>query len=104
MRPNTLHVVFTAENSVCMGGHYFSTPTLRDTCYGMYHSFLVGRLLTNDEHNKHAFMFLARIVAFYKTSLMGSEDPEAISSCDEKIDKMGAFSNATTATNIYAIL
>ena len=49
--------------------------------------------MTNDEHNKHGFMFLARIVAFYKTSLMGSEDPEAISSCDEKIDKMGAFSN-----------
>jgi len=67
-------------------------------------SFLLARrLLTNDVHNKHTFMFLAKIVAFFKTFLIGSEDPEAISLCDKKIDKMGAFSNAITATNIHAI-
>jgi len=39
MWPNTLHIIFMAENSVCMGSHYFLMPTLQDTCYGMYHSF-----------------------------------------------------------------
>jgi len=28
MWPNTLHIIFMAENSVCMGSHYFLMPTL----------------------------------------------------------------------------
>jgi len=73
MRPNTLHAVFTTEHSVCMGGRYISTSTLRDTCYGILQSFISRKSSTGDGHVREAFMLLARIVAFYSTSLMASE-------------------------------
>ena len=66
MRPNTPHVVFTAEHSVCFGGHFYATSTLRDTCYGMMHTFVAGSIVTNAQHTTHAFMLLARLLAFFE--------------------------------------
>jgi hypothetical protein len=73
MRPNSLHAVFTTEHSVSMGGHYISTSTLRDTCYGIYQSFVTRKSLTGNGRVREAFMLLARILAFYSTYLMSSE-------------------------------
>jgi len=74
MRPNTPHVVFTAEHSVCIGGHFLATTTLRDTCYGIFHSFVAGTVVTNTKHVREVFMLLARIMAFYHIAMMGAED------------------------------
>jgi hypothetical protein len=58
-----------------MGGRYIATSTLRDTCYGIYRSSVTGdRSLSGDGHVREAFMLLSRIVAFYSTSLMTSEE------------------------------
>jgi hypothetical protein len=58
-----------------MGGHYYATSTLRDTCYGVMDSFAFGNVITNSSHSKHAFRLLARIVAFYEGELVpGNED------------------------------
>lgn len=65
MRPNTPHIVFTAEHSICLGGFYYGTSTLRDSCYGMMHSFASGGIATNSQHVKEAFQLLARMVRFY---------------------------------------
>jgi len=73
MRPNTLHAVFTTEHSVCMGGRYISTSTLRDTCYGIFQSFVTKKSSTDNGRFREAFMLLSRILAFYSTSLMRSE-------------------------------
>ena len=59
-----------------MGGHYIATSTLQDTCYGIFHSFINRDYLTNNDHVREVFMLLARMVAFYSTSLMGSESSE----------------------------
>jgi hypothetical protein len=72
MRPNTPHVVFTAEHSVCLGGHFYATSTLRDTCYGMMHTFIAGSLVTNAQHTKHAFMLLSRLLAFFECHFLDS--------------------------------
>jgi hypothetical protein len=72
MRPNTPHVVFTAEHSVCMGGHFYATSTLRDTCYGMMHSFVAGSLITNAHHTQHAFMLLSRLLAFFELHFLNT--------------------------------
>lgn len=72
MRPNTPHVVFTAEHSVCRGGHFYATSTLRDTCYGMMHTFVAGSLVTNAQHTKQAFMLLSRFLAFFEHHFLDS--------------------------------
>lgn len=73
MRPNTPHVVFTPEPSVCTGGHFYATSTLRETCYGLYHDFVVGRVSTNTQHVQDTFRILTRMMAFYEVDLVGSE-------------------------------
>lgn len=70
MRPNTPHVVFTPESSVCVGGHFYATSTIRDTCYGLMHGFVAGSLVTNADHTKAAFMMLTRMVAFYQQQFL----------------------------------
>ena len=70
MRPNTPHVVFTAESAVCLGGHYYATSTLRDTCYGVFHSFVAGSVITNASHVRESFMVFARMVVFYHDFLI----------------------------------
>ena len=81
MRPNTPHVVFTAEHLVCLGGHFYATSTLRDTCYGMMHTFIAGSLVTNAQHTKQVFMLLSRLLAFFEYHFLDS------TSCgDDNID------------------
>jgi hypothetical protein len=70
MRPNTPHVVFTSESSSCLGGHFIATTTLLDTCYGIFHSFVAGDLVTNANHTVHVFMLLARMISFYENELI----------------------------------
>jgi hypothetical protein len=53
-----------------MGGHYYATSTLRDTCYGILESFAFGNVVTNSSHSEDAFMLLTRVVAFYESELM----------------------------------
>jgi hypothetical protein len=74
MRPGTPHVVFTIDHSVCIGGHFLATSTLRDSCYNMMHTFAVGSLTTNTEHQKDGFILLARLVAFYMSEFVGTSN------------------------------
>ena len=87
MRPNTPHVVFTAEHSVCMGGHFYATSTLRDTCYGMFHTFIAGSIVTNAQHTKQAFMLLSRMVAFFESHFLTTSNSGSDENMDSDIGK-----------------
>lgn len=69
MRPNTPHVVFTPEYSICHGGHFYATTTMQDTMFGIIHTFISPIDLTNTDHRNHG-IFLRRIAAFYHESLV----------------------------------
>ena len=87
MCPNTPHVVFTAEHSVCLGGHFYATTTLRDTLYGMMHSFVLGALVTNADYTKEAFRLLARIITFYWVEFIGVQDADDGSEASEEAEE-----------------
>ncbi|KIL56676.1 hypothetical protein M378DRAFT_181892, partial [Amanita muscaria Koide BX008] len=73
MRPNTPHVVYTLESSICQGGHFYATSTLQDTCYGIMHTFVAGGFITNTEHTQDALRILCRMIAFYHASFVRAE-------------------------------
>lgn len=56
-----------------MGGHFYATSTLRDTCYGLYHDFINGRVSTNTQHVEPTFRVLMHMMAFYERDLTGAE-------------------------------
>ncbi|KAG6915603.1 hypothetical protein DXG01_010806 [Tephrocybe rancida] len=50
MRPNQPHTVCTPLNSICRGGHFYGSSTLRDMFAAIIHIFFAGNLLTNTDH------------------------------------------------------
>jgi hypothetical protein len=51
LRPNTPHAVFTTEHCITYGSHFVATSTLRETCYGVVHSFISSSTITNADNN-----------------------------------------------------
>lgn len=72
MRANTPHAVFTPEHSICHGGHFYATSTMRDTFFGVVHTFMSPNALTNTDHPAHS-LILRRIAAFYHEALVKQE-------------------------------
>lgn len=64
MRPNTPHLVYTTESAICHGGHFYCMSTIRDSIFGIFHTFSASGLLTNTEHTKDAHLLLRRIVTY----------------------------------------
>ena len=50
MGTNTLHTAFTMEHTICHGGHFYSTNTLRELTAGLIHTFLCSKYITNTSH------------------------------------------------------
>lgn len=64
MQPYTFHCVFTPQHSICHGGHFLSTATLRQTCYGLIHAFVASSVITNTEH-RDAWIISQRMMQYY---------------------------------------
>lgn len=65
MKPNTPHYEFTLESSICHGCYFYATSTIRDTCYGIIHSFLAGQFISKLELGSEASELLRRLVRYY---------------------------------------
>jgi hypothetical protein len=63
MRPNTPHAVFTPDNVICHGGHFYATSTMQDTMFGIVHT-VMSQALTNADKSSHSLV-LRRIAGFY---------------------------------------
>jgi hypothetical protein len=66
MRPNTPHSVFTTEHSIAVGGHFFSFASIRETVFGLVHTFCVDGLVTNTEHPKTRVLLFRMLQYLYK--------------------------------------
>jgi hypothetical protein len=69
MRPNTLHAVFTPQHVICHGGHFYSCGNIQDTMFGIVHTFIGNKMLTNAEHSPSRLL-LRRISFFYHDILV----------------------------------
>ena len=69
MPPNTPHFVLGMENSICYGGHFFATLSMQQTLFGIIHSFILDKFVTNTVHPTSR-QLLRRILIFYLHGLM----------------------------------
>jgi hypothetical protein len=69
MRPNTPHAVFTPQHAICHGGHFYSCGNIHDTMFGIVHTFIGDKMLTNAEHSPSRLL-LRRISFFYHDILV----------------------------------
>ncbi|KAJ3549148.1 hypothetical protein NMY22_g993 [Coprinellus aureogranulatus] len=71
MRPGTLHAVYTAEHSICSGGHFLPTSCLWRTVVGYIHSFMEEEILTNIDHVSIRSRLNAIASFFFKVYILG---------------------------------
>ena len=64
MAPNVAHAVFTLEDSICHGGHFYSIPMILRSVVGMIHTFVRDDDLTNTNHTPASRMLLRRILYY----------------------------------------
>lgn len=57
MRPATLHYVATLEPTLVYGRHFYSSSTLKETCFGAMHTLIADHVLSNTEHS-HLLHFI----------------------------------------------
>jgi len=77
MRPNTPHAVFTPEDAICHGGHYYAASTMSDTFYGIVHSFVVDKLIANIQHQNSRRMIRKIIDLYYSAFILKNVDDDS---------------------------
>jgi hypothetical protein len=73
MKPNTPHAVFTTENTIALGGHFYSFATLHDTVVGIIHCFAVDNVVTNTEHPDTRDLLFRMMEYLYKFYVRGAD-------------------------------
>lgn len=68
MRPGTVHSVTTLKDSIAVGGHFFSAPTMKYSIYSIFHTFVGSNSITNVPMDSEQQMLL-RILLFWHQAL-----------------------------------
>jgi len=69
MRPNTPHYVLGVDHAITFGRHFYATSTIADTCYGIIHSFMINKRVTNQAHDSTR-TFLRRLMGMWVAEFM----------------------------------
>lgn len=90
MRPCTPHFVLGTEDSIVLGRHYYATTTIRRSCFGIVHTFVMGAGITNTSHNEDVSSLLRQLMALWYRHMVlhdgfGSKY-SATTQCDGKPD------------------
>lgn len=78
MRPNTPHMVFTIEDSICRGSHFYATSTLTDTFAGIVHCLIADNVVTNTSHFSSRALLLRMIHYFHEEFVVLDNDYKGI--------------------------
>ena len=73
MRPNTPHAVFTPEDTIAMGGHFYSFSNMQDTIAGIIHTCIIDHVITNTEHPDTRVLLFRMLQYLYKFYVQGSD-------------------------------
>jgi hypothetical protein len=63
-----MHAVFSPENCIFEGGHFFAASTMQDTMFAIVHTF-TSNFYTNADKPSHGLL-LRRIGWFYHSALV----------------------------------
>ena len=76
MRANTTHYVYTQEDSIFLGNHFYTTSTLHESLYGLTHCLMGDQIITNTSHAEAVLLLLRLLHYFYVELVLGHPDFE----------------------------
>ncbi|PPQ76482.1 hypothetical protein CVT24_013199, partial [Panaeolus cyanescens] len=65
MRPNTPHLVYGPEHTICKGFHFHTTGTMPETATGTMHTFVLHEYITNTQHTVSHIIILRMLTVYY---------------------------------------
>lgn len=69
MPPNVVHAVYTPQDTICHGSHFYASSTMQSTLASLVHGFICHTYITNISHPE-ARSFLRRLLHFYHRGLV----------------------------------
>ncbi|KAL0580143.1 hypothetical protein V5O48_001853 [Marasmius crinis-equi] len=74
--PGIYHFTYTLEPSICHERQLFCSSTIRQTCWSLFHTLILGRYVTDEPHTRNRTS-LVRLMAFwYKEFVEGAWQPD----------------------------
>ncbi|KAG6814840.1 hypothetical protein H0H87_007051 [Tephrocybe sp. NHM501043] len=110
LRPRTLHAVITPEPTVVVGGHLYSTLTIKETVWGIYDDFIAGKFFTNTEHRKAPLAVLSCLVNLWYENLVNSLPSDRMETLNGHLpeltdpEQFKDFLEFTTLLELYSVL
>jgi hypothetical protein len=71
-------MVFTIEDSICHGSHFYATSTLTDTFAGIVHCLIAENVVTNSSHFAARSLLLRLIHYFHEELIVLEHDYKGI--------------------------
>jgi len=65
MGPNTPHTVYTVTHSLCHGSFFYSMSTMKNTLFGIVHTFIADSYITNTTHENTRSMIRRMVIFVY---------------------------------------
>jgi hypothetical protein len=78
MRPNTPHMVYTIENAISKGSHFYATSTLTDAFAGIVHCLIADHVVTNTSHFSSRFLLLRMLHYFHEEFIVLERDHKGL--------------------------
>ncbi|KAH6914629.1 hypothetical protein BKA70DRAFT_1094063 [Coprinopsis sp. MPI-PUGE-AT-0042] len=103
MAPNTLHAVWTMENSICHGGHFYSIATMLTTVVGLIHAFIGEADLTNTGHLPSRLL-LRRMVHFFHHIFVTQEGSTLANLNDTNLEHLPNLEDSDLFVATFALL
>ncbi|KAF9459884.1 hypothetical protein BDZ94DRAFT_985891 [Collybia nuda] len=73
LRPNTPFLAIMPEPSICHGGRFYAASTIRESCYGVFHTFLYNNTV-DAQHSIDSRKLLRRMLAFCHSTLTSNDN------------------------------
>lgn len=70
MRPSTPHFVLGTAPTIVLGRHYYATASIRRSCFGIVHTFVMGLGITNTFHTDGTRSMLRQLMALFYRHLI----------------------------------
>lgn len=70
MRPCTPHFVLGTESSIVLGRHFYSTSSIRRSCFGLVHTSVMGVGITNTTHDEGTRSLFRQLMALWYRHLV----------------------------------
>ncbi|KAL0578974.1 hypothetical protein V5O48_003014 [Marasmius crinis-equi] len=105
MPPGTYHFVYSLEPSICHGRHFLCASTIRQTCWALFHAFVMGRSVTNTDHTKNRTSLVRLMVFWHKEFVERNWQPDSLQQEDSvhmpEWASMTGFIDFLSLSNIF---